>query len=194
LQACLANPGAFRDCAQGAQSIVILIAVVVGGLWTLFTFTALGSRKRAQRELFEQAVVTLVTEAIQIQVPDSDLLTVAVTTTMTNTGNRNVYVDFENYSPVVVAPIIFDGDGRAFSGSPILGRLEGIRSLTLRSGALQRYSAFVTVPHKGLYYAEFQARVSEIEGQVYATTAPATPEPVESPMLLWNDMTYSIVQ
>ncbi|MDB5441722.1 MAG: hypothetical protein JWP73_98 [Phenylobacterium sp.] len=190
----MANPGAFRDCAQGAQSIAVLIAVVVGGLWTLFTFTALGSRRRAQRDLFEQAVVNLLTEATQIQVPDSDLLTIAVTTTLTNTGNRNVYLDFEKYAPVVVAPVIFDGDGRALSGLPITGKLDGILGLTLRSGASQRYSVFVTVPHKGLYYAEFQVRVSEIEGKVEATTAPPPTGPVESWMLLWKDMTYVIVQ
>src|SRR5262245_18699866 len=64
----------FAHLASGFQSIVIAIAVVVGGVWTAWTFSTLKSAERARSEL-EKAKLELEVQSLRRPVLDLTITT-----------------------------------------------------------------------------------------------------------------------
>jgi hypothetical protein len=175
MDACFANVSAFKDCADSVQSIFVAIAVLIGGIWTLFTYTILGTRVRAERDLFEQAVVNVAIKVEQVWIPGDANLYLAAVATLTNTGNRNVYIDFnsphadsDEPSPFKISMVEFDFPGW---GSPGLSWTRDISgtynsTLRLRRGSSQEIPLFSRVPNVGLYLVEFAAALTTKEAIV----------------------------
>ena len=193
LNACFINPAAFQSCAAGVQSLLVSAAVIAGGMWTVFTFTALGSAARAKRDLFEQAVLNITTTAEQVALPDSPFFGVAIRATLTNAGNRNVYLDFLKVPPFSVIPVNFDEAGVAVMSAQITGNLGRFVGMTLRRGATQQFCVVGAVSTRGLHYVEFQVAVSDAERLVHEMLEPRGERP-EMGSLVWTDMTYIVVE
>ena len=43
----------FNNIASGIQNIVLILAIIIGGLWTSFTFSTLKTKYKAQAEITE---------------------------------------------------------------------------------------------------------------------------------------------
>jgi hypothetical protein len=190
----LTDHAAFRDWAAGAQSIAVVLAVMGGAIWTLFTFTALGSAARARRDLHQQAVVNISTKAVQVTLPEHDRFGIAVEATLTNVGNRNVLLDFSKQAPIVITPVHFDDEGVQTQDPQLAGNLGWVGALTLRTGASQRFSLVVSVHRQGLYYVEFKVLVSDTERKIEeVANFTGKNEPTDERESLWTDITYVLV-
>ena len=47
------NPEKFNNIASGIQSLLLALAVIIGGVWTLYTFSSLKQVEKAKAELHE---------------------------------------------------------------------------------------------------------------------------------------------
>ena len=64
----------FSNIASGAQSIVLAIALIIGGIWTAFTFGALGTVQRARAEAAKLAADIHAKPSIQIDVSGTSIV------------------------------------------------------------------------------------------------------------------------
>lgn len=101
----------WKNALAGIQSLAVTIAVIVGGIWSLYTFDVLGARDRASAELRElqytldqQATVQIEMEAEQIYLPGDTERYVLIEVTIQNTGNRNTILNFSKL-PLGVARV-----------------------------------------------------------------------------------------
>jgi hypothetical protein len=212
--ACFAGVEAFKDCAAGFQSLIIAAAVIFGGIWTLYIFRSLGAKTKADMELFRQGVINIEISAAQIAIPGERGLYITAVATLTNSGNRNVALVFDDaVRPFLVSPIKFDatghgapvdatefdesdtrqGDGvseaneMTSSGFDLSNSYQG--SAILRRGAVQRVPLFTRVNRPGLYLVEFRTRLNEIEHQVDLQDIPGNDDE-----RYWTSSTHVTVQ
>lgn len=106
----------WRNTMAGVQSLSLTLAVMVGGIWSLYTFDVLGARDRATAELKElqytidqQATVQIELKAEQVQIPGSSERYILTKVAVNNTGNRNAILDFTK-SPLGVARVLSPGE------------------------------------------------------------------------------------
>src|SRR5262245_32345243 len=95
----------FQLIAAGIQSILVTLALLIGGIWTLYTFRALYLKQKAQAELakteaeiFRQAVVKIIVDARQ-EMFGGETRCIAADVTVENLGNRNTKLDFSSWCP-----------------------------------------------------------------------------------------------
>jgi hypothetical protein len=183
----------FNNRAAGIQSYVVSVAVIVGGAWTLYTFVALDVKTRAERELFAQAQIDIEIDARQ-EVLEAGDLCIAATVKLTNTGKRNVFLDYRQ-KPFSVARLTFTHDGNSRFGSPLLQpSLSDFR--VLRTGETVRYSYAVTVPEPGMYIVRFMTPIPNVEIDEHdkiANRAGAPRRPADRPVY-WAGSTLVNVQ
>ena len=151
----------FRDITGGIHNIVVILALVVGAVWTLFTFWSLGARQRAQDELFKQAVIDISIECSQQHIEQANEDYIQANVKIVNQGKRNTLLDFRD-SPLKVDQLIFAPDGSSEIKFQIKQELEA-ESLVLRSGATQGFSFVVKVPEKGFYVVKFEVPLDSTE-------------------------------
>jgi len=136
----------FKNLTAGIQSLVISIAVVIGGVWTLYTFSKLGQASKAQAELAElefkiksqtaaerkvqaelaelefkikrQTAVEISLEACQHALPGDSSYYVSVIAVIKNVGSRNANLQYSN--PLTILPVGFDANGKILFSKPIL--------------------------------------------------------------------------
>jgi len=97
-----------KDFWEGLKSIVVVVAIIVGGVWTGFTFSKLGSENKARAEIEslqaenarirdQQSDLELSIEATQLKPPPNDKTHyLTVIATLRNIGTRNIVVCFED--------------------------------------------------------------------------------------------------
>lgn len=183
-----------KDIAGVIKDIATTIAILGAGVWTVYTFSALGTQTRAQAELSKQAVVEVSVEAKQESVnPGANgRLMVTAVATVINKGTRNTLVDFRDRRPFKVSRIVFDSDG--VGGQDHLEEL-GVNTnyLTLRTGASGRFPVFFTVPAPGVYVIEFEVLLSEEELKEHEKIANDAARENGTP-IVWSGNTYVVVQ
>lgn len=94
-------PEELANWASALESVAVAIAVILGGLWTLFTFRRLGATKRAQSELAELEQKLSRTAQLNIDVEawsqtldnDAGFLLFAQAT-VSNVGSRRTNLQF----------------------------------------------------------------------------------------------------
>ena len=134
----------FKNVAAGVQSIAVTPAVIIGGVWTLYTFSALGTKARAEAELFQQAVLAIKVEARQESLTVEQGRYIAAIVSIENKGNRNTFLDFRQLKPFRVLPVVFDSAGQ---GKPDPAAAIEVTTLTtyvtVRRGAVESFPSNV---------------------------------------------------
>lgn len=172
----------FKNLGAGVQSWLIGLAVVVGGLWTLYTFGALGTVQRAKLELFQQAQINIKIDAEQLR-GCTDGYCIAARVTISNAG-RNAHLDYARFDPFSVTKIEFNSDGTSRFGPTLTqpSLLSGSR--TLRTGESVDYPFFVRVPEPGLYLLQFAVPLDSAEMAIHNLTGP------DAPVIFWLGTGY----
>ncbi len=86
----------FKNVAAGVQSIILAVAVLVGGIWTVYLFRILDTKGRAlaERHAFElrdreQGVINIDISAKQVSIPGDKGRNIYIDIQVKNLGNRN---------------------------------------------------------------------------------------------------------
>jgi len=161
----------FNNISSGIQNLVLAVAIVIGGLWTAFTFSTLSTKYRSQAEITELdlrnartrdeiaqngAVIDIKLEAKQETFSDDKKYCISVLTKITNTGVRNTLVDLSKGSPLTAYLVYFNDDGTSNRRAVVSQEDYTSSSTTLRSGNTIELPLFVKVESKGLYILEFR--------------------------------------
>lgn len=147
----------FSKVAQGVQSIVITVAVIIGGAWTVYTFSVLGSAEKAKLELFQQSVLDVSINARQDSIAGDERFYILGEAVITNKGNRNAIIS--DNTKIVLSKFSFDESGN--------GKWEKMSEFgyggeaLLRSGASNHFPFATTVLEKGMYNVEFRSPVTD---------------------------------
>jgi len=167
------NLDALHTLADTLQSFAIGLGVLSGGVWTLYTFrsfhTSLRSRAellKIERELKEQAVVTVDVDAAQAALPDDPRRFIQVSARLENHGNRNLRLDF-GHDVLRVARVDTD-EAQGLAATSVIcspakavdadsGTLYDLEYTVVRAGQRRSHPFWVCVPDPGLYLIEFRA-------------------------------------
>lgn len=195
----------FKNVLSGIQSFAVVIAIFVGGVWTLYIFSTLAQVDKARAELEvlevrlrEQAVIDVHIEPSQIAVPGNAGRFVHAVVNIKNIGNRNAVITFGEYV-FTATPIGFDENKKPTLGpwtatvvlevppydpDPIVD--EGL----LRTGASFQLPFIVGVEEPGLYLLGFRVDVSAPELEVYREYLPE----VEGKTVSWSARAFFVVR
>ncbi len=161
-----------RGVAEVCKDFSEAVAVIGGGAWTVYTFSALGTRARAQAEQYRQAVVEVqVTAKVESYASTEERPYVAsVVATVTNKGTRNTFIKFDGDPPFRVYQVRFDDKGVG-NQELLLTIPTGHTELNLRAGATHRFFAAFRFRDPGLYTIIFNAPVSKPESKIFRDNA-----------------------
>lgn len=181
------NAEDFKNIAEAIQAIAVTTALIVGGVWSLFTFRALQSKRKAQLELDEaerrirgMAVVNVDLQIEPVQSPTPNTHLVHVIATIHNCGSRNTVISFDGY-PLLIQELIVDEESlcivREYVGDNLsyqhpIDESTGAWApgatdvCTVRSGMSFSLDFLVGVRRPGLYRAVFDTAVSAEEHRV----------------------------
>ncbi len=186
----------FATLMNGVQSVLTSLALLVGGGWALYTFSALGQITRSRAELqrleLEQrkteaeirklqqeakvgAVIEISIKLARQSLPNDSSPYVSAVVQIENKGNRNTRLDYgESRKPLMVFAVRFNNDGALEyveqSAYPVpVGRSPNAASpsILVRAGGRETIPFFFRVSSPGLYLVVFTAHTSE-EEQVIA--------------------------
>ena len=161
---------AFKNITAGAESIVTLVAIVVAGVWVLYTFWRLGALHKARAEIaaLERSAVEEPVLQIDLQVlePASQMPTarhdLSVSAKLRNDGQRTVIVT----TPTLLLSRVADTGERApvtptqrLSASLLSdgSSLSEMPARVLRAGQARTVAFFASVPSPGHYMIQFEA-------------------------------------
>jgi hypothetical protein len=168
------NSDSFLKVASGCQSVLVSLAILVGGVWTLYTFLSLKSIEKARQELeqlsHKRAVVDVhvKTEAIESAVGDYASMSptrnprwlIHVVVTVKNSGNNQAVLDLSNDS-LFLKKLRSATDAKA-TFSPAIrhfglaGVSVAMRSVVVLPGSDQELHYVVDVEEPGMYLVEFR--------------------------------------
>jgi hypothetical protein len=188
----------FMNVAAGVQSWVIALGVFIGGIWTLYLYTALNTKQRALAEFEElrrknhQGVVTIDIKAEQEYIPDDPGRSIKINIQATNLGDRNIPLKLGD-APLTVSKLYPDNEGRLHiiwaknSSIPYLNRdklvvrdlrsndlVEPVAFELLRAGQTVSFPTWFHVEGTGLYLIEF---APELTGEELKIAQQAAGEP-----------------
>lgn len=197
------NPEQISHIASAIQSILLSIAILAGGLWTLFTFSVLNLRKKAKAELealqhrlsFKPLINISVNARSEPNPIDSNFLILA-TVTIENVGTRDTSIYYpDNRRPFNAVRVDLSNRGdikfgdRCETGVPF-----GDTSNDFSQGAIVRAGAKVELPFvtlassPGVYLASFFAEPT-VEDQEHAV-AHGSPK---TSKVLWSGRSLVVV-
>jgi hypothetical protein len=168
----------FNNISSGIQNIILTTAIIIGGLWTAFTFSTLKTKYRAEAEITELelknartkeelaekgAVLDIKLDARQEILTDNKGYCIAVLAKITNTGVKNTLVDLSQEAPLTAYLISFNDDGTSDRSEVIVQKDYSLSSTVVRSGYTIQLPLFIKVASKGLYVLEFRVRLDKNE-------------------------------
>ena len=198
------NHERFNNIASGIQNIIFGVAIIVGGVWTAFTFSTLQTKYKAQAEITDLelknartkdelaekgAVIDIKLEARQETLPGDKNYCIAVLAKITNTGIKNTLVDLSQESPLTSYLISFNEDGTSFQNKVVSQDDYNSSSTVVRSGYTIQLPLFMKVESKGLYVLEFKIRLDKNE--ILIDNAKRG---VNSEDIYWTGSTYVLVK
>jgi hypothetical protein len=198
------NHERFNNIASGIQNIIFGVAIIVGGVWTAFTFSTLQTKYKAQAEITDLelknartkdelaekgAVIDIKLEARQETLPGDKNYCIAVLAKITNTGIKNTLVDLSQESPLTAYLISFNEDGTSFQNKVVSQDDYNSSSTVVRSGYTIQLPLFMKVESKGLYVLEFKIRLDKNE--ILIDNAKRG---VNSEDIYWTGSTYVLVK
>jgi hypothetical protein len=185
------NDERFNNLASGFQSIVLAIAVIIGGAWTLGTFYLLRQREQAKLELIqiEKQIEASDTQlkklkydlktspALDIQItgtsvpiPGEKGWFLLSTVSLKNLGNQTAILDLSNKKPFLTYPVSFGpqgepkfGDVKEFSVVPGGNPNFPPDGVSIRAGTHESLAFATKISIPGLYLLSFRADVSPQE-------------------------------
>jgi hypothetical protein len=192
------NHEKFMNVAAGVQSWVVALGVFIGGIWTLYLYTALNTKQRALAEFEEmrrknhQGVVIIEIKAEQEYIPDDPGRSIKINIQATNLGDRNTPLNLGG-APLTVAKLYPDNEGRLHiewakhTPIPYLNReklakrdlrsndlVESVDFELLRAGQTVSFPTWFHVEGTGLYMIEF---ASELTGEELKMARQAAGDP-----------------
>ena len=145
---------AFRSIASSIQSIAIVVAVIIGGIWTAYVF-----------KLQRRSALGIDISGTQLAIPGNDRPHILVSLTITNRGNRDTRLVWSE-TPVSVAKVVVQVHGspllKLVSKTPISFLSESgeqliERSTGIRPGNSRHYEVITSVDTPGVYQLTFMA-------------------------------------
>jgi hypothetical protein len=198
------DPERFSKIWAGVQSIVLSSAVVVGGIWSLYTFISLNligkaraDLERSQEEtkqLHDRQPVLITTMSFVQERAAFGGYDVAISVLIENKGSRNTQIGWTKATPLAIVAANGDSNKHFVSSSVITAKPLSLGSqppdqYQILSGGSARLPFLVHVPRPALYYVEFQAevRVADVSGKDNPTSSPS-----DRP-LVWSDTAFIAV-
>ena len=199
----------FNNIASGIQSIILGVAIIVGGIWTAFTFSMLKTKYKAQAEITDLelknarakdelmekgALLDIKLEAKQETLTDDEDLKdkkycIAVLAKITNTGIKNTLVDLSEELPLTAYLISFNDDGTSYQRKVVSQGDYSLSSTVVRSGYTIQLPLFIKVEFKGLYVLEFNVRLDKNELLIDNAKRGESSEDI-----YWSGSTYVLVK
>jgi hypothetical protein len=202
----------FANLASGVQSLVIAIAVIVGGGWSFYTFSsqlqvqnARAQLTKLERDLEAEPRVELDLDISAIERPSVDGPPIdgpskkrqyfVATLSAKNVGTANTVLRLNEY-PVELFKVSLD---RAGTESWTLIRRTGVRmdhdrtlsALALQVGAANKTSFIIAVDSPGLYLAQVSAERTAAEA---ATARAVAGVPDNTGQIYWASGRYFVAK
>jgi hypothetical protein len=162
--------GRFSALAAGFNSIILALAVLIGGAWTLYTFSSLHKKQLAELDFEQRKVRPVVQITMDASIyeatidnfadehtPPKPALFIKVKVGVANTGNRPTILNLEN--SLVVSRIVSgtgtDAIQRGTRSFNVLGAEAKIRTILLAPGNKTEFLYLVDVKNSGIHTIEF---------------------------------------
>lgn len=177
----------YKTLAETMQSLAIACGVLIGGLWTLYTFNVLGTSYKAETEAEirqldlatrEQGVINIAVNAGQVSIANDTGRYIKIDIQVQNVGNRNLVLDFPEYA-LTIAKVQTNEGGQLrrewykFSPIPSLypAKLHSnepepntfvkpVAKELVRAGQTIDYPCWFRVEDAGLYLVTFVGRLT----------------------------------
>jgi hypothetical protein len=177
----------FKDVMAGVQSIAIILAAVLGGVWTLYVFQAFAQKDKASAELEELnrrlqgIVIDTKLDAKQQKVAGDKDAYLSATVSLTNRGNQRTRLILAE--PLTVARLQVGDKTEVMPKSlrrfpAVCTKADNkytIYGLMLRPNETIRLPFFVRVPERGLYLVEFYVEVDPDDPNIRHIPEPQRP-------------------
>lgn len=186
----MARAETFSKVSQGVQSIVVTLAVIIGGVWTVYTFSVLGTTEKAKLELFQQAVLDVSLSARQESIGGDERFYIIGEAVLTNKGNRNTMIGEE--CTIVLSKFSFDESGKGHWEK--MSEFSYGKEILLRSGASRQFPFATTVSEKGMYSVEFLTPVTDKNDQRILNESRTSEIVAGTASGVWYSSTYLIVK
>lgn len=157
---------------SGLSSLVTILAVVIGGIWTAYTFDLLHQAEKAQQELIEiqERIKNTASSSIDLDIKQTTnpKLGLIVEVNLTNNGRSQLQYSLKD-NPLKVYSVIVKNDKigavRIYKPKPYFslalmgsGKKNKTREkITVLTGSKKTISYVLTVDAPGLYYITFEA-------------------------------------
>lgn len=157
---------------SGLSGLVTILAIVIGGVWTAYTFNILHQAEKAQQELVEiqERIKNTASSSIDLDVRQTvnPSLGIIIEVNLTNNGRSQLQYSLEN-NPLKVYSVFVQGDQagatKIYMPKPYksLAKMksggENIlrENITVLTGSKKTISYALTVDNPGLYYITFEA-------------------------------------
>ncbi len=183
----------FATLMGGIESILVSLAVLLGGIWGLVSFRALreipfrraqiahleAELRKTEEEIRQielsnrkQAILAISIHATQVSLPDDTQRYISVVVSIENRGSRNTRLPTSRSPFVVRAVEVDDGDALTFTQeqSYQVRRASDPRhpppNIIVRAGGIERIPFFCAVSRTGLYLLTFHVSMTEREQEV----------------------------
>jgi hypothetical protein len=184
----------FKDLMAVVQSLILTLAIMVGGVWSLYIFIRLRYIEKAKAELREleqktreHAVIEVNLEAVQLDTGDGGPRVISATAVLKNSGNRNIHLDFHE-ARWNTARVNFDRSGGFILGDERTSDFD-FGGHWVRVGGVVRFPTVFNVPEQGIYRVEFAVPVAPSD----VLSSPGRPEDEESSNWWWIGRKYLAV-
>jgi len=159
----------FKNLAGGIQSLLVGLAVLIGGAWTLFRFFSLKEVEKAKRDLQQQSHLRLEMQATQMFSSNRVDKYINVSLTITNPGNRTELIRWLD-SKLSAALVSKGTNGGVQLGERISAKVQSLhldlKGSTIDPGISETCAFLIPVESYGVYFLE-----SSLAGSAAETNA-----------------------
>lgn len=160
----------FRNIAAGAQSIVIVVAVIVGGFWSAFVLNDVAKSKneleKLRRDIAGSIALEIGISVQQLNQEESGPIPLIVSVNVDNPGTRHVYFNFMAPSLKIRKVIYSENKGLLPDGDPIVSHYFGSeikwhKGYNVLAGSKRTFDYYLEVPMPGIYQITFNAPIEK---------------------------------
>ncbi len=169
-----------KNWAEIIQIMVVVLAILIGGSWTLYRFISLNEIGKARTELEKEkadlektrkesnlvdpprAVLDVDLSADTMEMKEDLAYFIAITVTMKNKGTRQTVLDFSTdpfSTPLSITQVTFNDEGIPVWGTPsslkIAVRHGEVDNVSLSPGETISLPFGIKVRNPGIYFLEF---------------------------------------
>lgn len=192
----------FNKIASGIQALVVAIAVVIGGIWTLYTFASLNQIEKAsadleqsRRDLRERGILDIKLEPKQISNVKDRFRYITIDVTLHNTGNRTEIINWDK-SGIAATQVNVNAAGQVVFGMTSKAKYvipgQDIPSSSILPGQIRKMPFLITVKNPGIFYLVFHAAVSPLEEKIHEKEHRSAG--IQGLEFLWQSATYFSVE